>query len=160
LQDMLGDMQGNPEPIEVKLFGSSTEELNRIAEDLAPKLQAIHGVVDYKGPQRGNPELVVNVDPALAAHVGLTVEQVSQQLRDGLLGDTPTDLRQSDRLVPIRLRYSDEFRSQENRIRQFPIITTGKQVVPLESLAAIAKVRGPNELLRENQRLMVTLTAR
>jgi CzcA family heavy metal efflux pump len=160
LQDMLGDLEGSPEPVEIKIFGSNADELNRIADDLAPKIQKIEGIVDFKGPRRGNPELVINVDPALAAHVGLTVDQVSLQVQTGLLGSSSTELRQSDRLVPIRVRYSDEFRFQEQNIRQFPILTPAKQVVPLESLATIGRDRGQNELLRENQRMMVTLTAR
>lgn len=160
LQDMLGDLEGSPEPVEVKIFGDSGEELNKLADDLGPKIQKVQGLVDFKGPQRGNPELVINVDSALAAHVGLTVEQVSQQVQSGLLGNSPTDFRMSDRLIPIRVRYPDSFRGQENNIRQFPIIAANKQVVSLESLATISQERGQNALLRENQRMMVVLTAR
>ncbi len=160
LQDMLGDLEGSPEPVEVKVFGNSTDELKRIADELGPKLQEIKGIVDFKGPQRGNPELVIKVDPTLAGHVGLTVAQVSDQLQAGLLGESTTDFRLSDRLIPIRVRYADSFRGQENDIRQFPILAANKQIVPLQSLAVIGKERGQNELLRENQRLMVTLTAR
>ena len=160
LQDMLSDMEGTPEPVEVKIFGSDISDLNRIADDISPKLARIHGVVDFKGPQRGNPELVMNVDPVLAAHAGMTVEQVSQQVRDGLLGDSPTNYRQNDRLIPIRVRYTDAFRSDEGNVRQFPIINPNRQVVPLQALATIGKERGQNQLLRENQRLMVVLTAR
>jgi CzcA family heavy metal efflux pump len=160
LQDMLGDLEGSPEPIEVKIFGNNTEELNHIGDDLGAQIQKIAGVVDYKGPRRGNPELVVYVNPALAAHVALTVAQVSDQLQAGLLGESTTDFRLSDRLIPIRVRYPDSFRGQENNIRQFPIMTPNRQTVSLESLATIASVRGQNELLRENQRLMIVLTAR
>jgi multidrug efflux pump subunit AcrB len=103
---------------------------------------------------------VIKVDPTLASHVGLTVAQVSDQLQAGLLGESTTDFRLSDRLIPIRVRYADSFRGQENDIRQFPILAANKQIVPLQSLAAISRERGQNELLRENQRLMVTLTAR
>src|SRR5215470_10914731 len=159
LQDMLGDLEGSPEPVEVKVFGNNTDELNRIADELGPKLQQVKGVVDFKGPQRGNPELVIKVDSTLAGHVGLTVAQVSDQLQAGLLGESTTDFRLSDRLVPIRVRYADSFRGKESDIRQFPIVAN-KQIIPLQSLAAVSKVRGQNELLRENQRLMITLTAR
>ena len=157
---MLGDLEGSPEPVEVKIFGSSSEELNKIADDLEPKIQKIEGIVDYKGPRAGNPELLINVDPTQAAHIGLTIDQVTQQLQDSLLGDSTTDLRQSDRLIPIRVRYPDSFRYQENNIRQFPIIAANKQVIPLQSIASINQTRGQNELLRENQRLMIVLTAR
>ena len=157
---MLGDLEGSPEPVEIKVFGDKSDELSKIAEDLGSQLQKVNGIVDYKGPQRGNPELVVNIDPAQAAHVGMTVAQVSDQLQAGLLGDSTTDFRLSDRLIPIRVRYADSFRGQENNIRQFPIVTANKQVIPLESLASIGTIRGQNELLRENQRLMIVLTAR
>ena len=160
LQDMLGDLEGNPEPVEIKVFGDNSDELNRIADLLGGQIQKVPGIVDYKGPQRGNPEFLINVDPGLAAHVGLTVDQVSQQVHAGLLGDSPTDLRRSDRLIPIRVRYPDDFRYRESNVRQFPILIPNKQIVPLQSLAAITTERGQNQLLRENQRLMVVLTAR
>jgi multidrug efflux pump subunit AcrB len=160
LQDMLGDLEGSPEPVEVKIFGSNSDQLNQIADELRPKIEKLQGIVDFKGPRRGNPELLINVDSGLAAHVGLTLDQVSQQLRAGLLGESSTDLRRADRLIPIRIRYPDDFRFQEQNIRQYPILTPNGQMVRLESLAAITRDRGQNELLRENQRLMVVLTAR
>jgi CzcA family heavy metal efflux pump len=160
LQDMLGDLEGSPEPVEIKIFGDNADELNKLADDLGPQIEKINGLVDFQSPRRGNPELVIHVDPALAAHVGLTVEQVSQQIGSGLLGNTPTDFRKSDRLIPIRLRYPDSFRLEENNIRQFPIVSANKQIVSLESLATITQEHGQNELLRENQRMMVVLTAR
>ena len=160
LQDMLGDLEGAPEPVEVKIFGADSDKLNQIADGLGPQMEKVPGLVDFKGPQRGNPELLIEVDPAQAAHVGLTIDQVSQQVRAGLLGDESSDFRLSDRLIPIRVRYPDDFRYQEQNVRQFPIVTPSKQVVRLESLATIRKDRGQNELLRENQRLMVVLTAR
>jgi CzcA family heavy metal efflux pump len=160
LQDMLGDLEGSPEPVEIKIFGNSSDDLNKMADELGQKIQKVEGLVDYKGPRRGNPELVIKVDPALAAHVGLTVDQVSQQVQSGLLGNNATDFRLSDRLIPIRVRYPDSFRGQENNIRQFPILAANRQIVPLQSLASISQERGQNELLRENQRLMIVLTAR
>ncbi len=160
LQDMLGDLEGAPEPVEIKIFGDDSDRLNKIADDLGPQLQKVQGLVDYKGPRRGNPELVINVDPALAEHVGLTVDQVSAQVQSGLLGNSSTDFRMSDRLIPIRVRYPNAFRGDENNIRQFPIIAANRQVVPLQSLGTISQERGQNELQRENQRLMVVLTGR
>ena len=160
LQDMLGDLEGSPEPVEIKIFGDNSDNLNRISDELGPRIQKLSGIVDYKQPQRGNPELVIDVKPALAAHVGLTVAQVSDQVQAGLLGDSTTDFRLSDRLIPIRVRYPDSFRGEENNIRQFPIVAANKQIVSLQSLATISPLRGQNELLRENQRLMVVLTAR
>ena len=160
LGDMLGDLQGNPEPVEIKIFGDNINQLAAVADDIGPKIEKIPGIVDFKGPQRGNPELLIDIDRGAAAHVGLTMDQLAEQMRDGLLGDASTDLRRSDRLVPIRIRYPDTFRFNEQSVRQFPVIAANKQIVPLESLARITSGRGQNQLSRENQRLMVVLTAR
>jgi CzcA family heavy metal efflux pump len=160
LQDMLGDLQGVPEPVEVKLYGDNLQQLEQIAEDVGTNLQKIQGVVDFKGTQKGNPEIVFHVDPTQAGRVGLSVDQVTQQVSAGLLGSTETSLRQGDRTIEIRVRFPDEFRYNLNSIGQFPIVTPAKQVLPLSALATVENVQGENQLLRENQRLMVSLTAR
>src|SRR5204863_341460 len=56
LQDMLGDLEGSPEPIELKLFGPNMESLEKAADEVGEKLQKIPGIVDYLGIQKGNPE--------------------------------------------------------------------------------------------------------
>lgn len=160
LQDMIGDMEGNPNPIEVKVFGSDMGELQKLADEIGPKMQQIPGVVDFQGILKGNPEIVVQVDPVQAGHLGLTVDQVSQQLSAGLLGLTETELRRSDRTIGIRVRFPDSFRYNYDDVRQFPILTPAKQIVPVSAMAQIEQVQGESELTRENQRLMVALSAR
>jgi multidrug efflux pump subunit AcrB len=157
---MLGDLQGTPEPVEVKLFGNNMQDLEKVADEIAPKLQKLDGIVDFKTVQKGNPEIVYHVDPAAAGRAGLTVDQVAAQVGAGLLGLTETSLRQADRTIDIRVRFPDSFRYNYESIRQFPIVTPTKQVIPLASLAQVEQIRGESELSRENQRLMVALTAR
>lgn len=160
LQDMIGDMEGNPEPVEVKVFGSDMPTLERMAEEISAKLRQIPGLVDFSTLQRGNPEIVVRVDPVLAGRLGMTVEQVSQQVSAGLLGIVATDLRQTDRTIGIRIRFPDAVRFDYQRVQQFPIVTPNKQIVPVSALAAVEQVRGESELTRENGRLMIAITAR
>src|SRR5271170_7543185 len=58
LQDMLGDLQGSPEPVEIKIFGGDMSVLERVADEIGPKLEKIPGIVDFVGVQKGNPEIV------------------------------------------------------------------------------------------------------
>jgi CzcA family heavy metal efflux pump len=160
LQDMLGDLEGSPEPVEIKVFGNDMDTLQKVADEIEPKLVKIPGVVDFKGLQKGNPEIVFHVDDALAGRAGLTPDQVSQQVSAGLLGLSETELREADRSVDIRVRFPDSFRYNYSNILQYPVLSASKQIVSLSSLAQVAQVRGDNQLLRENQRLMVSLTAR
>ena len=43
LQDMIGDMEGNPNPIEVKIFGDNMPELERLANEAGPEDSADPG---------------------------------------------------------------------------------------------------------------------
>lgn len=159
LQDMLGDLQGTREPVEVKLYGDDIDELEKLVEEIAPKLQAVPGLVDFKSIEKGNPEIVFDVNQSAAGRLGMTPADVSQQVSSGLLGVTKTELRESDRTVPIRVRFPNSFRMNYNDIVQFPILTPSKQIIPLSSVAQISHARGESALERENQRLMIAMTA-
>jgi CzcA family heavy metal efflux pump len=160
LQDMLGDLEGNPEPIEVKIFGDDLKTLSALADRVAEKMGHIDGVVDIVAPQRGNPEMNLQVDPTRAAKAGFTVEQVSSQLATGLLGQVATEFRRGDRLVDVRVRFADEYRFDLDWVRQFPLATDAGAVVPLSATATVSTVEGEEELHREDLKQMVPITAR
>src|SRR4030095_2675744 len=92
LQDMLGDLEGEPEPVEVKLFGDDLKTLEDLAEHLEANMKRIPGLVDLVVPQHGNPDFEVRIDPTRAAKASLTVQEVSKQLAAGLLGEVATEV--------------------------------------------------------------------
>ena len=160
LQDMLGDLEGNAEPIEVKFFGDDLATLTMLADDAAGRMSRIPGIVDIVGPRTGNPELEVQVDPVRAAKAGFTVEQVSSQLAAGLIGESATSFRRGDRLVDIRVRLPDRFRFDAAWIREYPLSASSGLVVPLSAVADVRAVEGVSELYREDLKQMVPVTAR
>jgi multidrug efflux pump subunit AcrB len=160
LQDMLGDLEGNPEPIEVKFFGDDLATLTALADTAAARMARIPGIVDIVKPQTGNPELELHVDPVRAAKAGFTVDQVSSQLAAGLLGERDSWFRRGDRLVDIRVRFPDRFRFDEAWIRQFPLTASSGLVVPLSAVADVRVAEGVSELHREDLRQMVPVSAR
>jgi CzcA family heavy metal efflux pump len=160
LQDMLGDLEGNPEPIEVKIFGDDLGTLATLAARTEERLKAIPGIVDLVVPQRGNPEVDVRIDPTKAGRVGLTAEQVATQLSSGLLGQVATSFRRGDRLIDVRVRYPDRQRFSLDFVREFPLTTTAGAVVPLSGVAVLQLVQGEAQLFREDLRQMVPVTAR
>jgi len=160
LQDMLGDLEGAPTPIEVKVFGDDPEVLAGLAEQIEPKLEAIHGVVDVVGPQSGNPEATWQIDPVKAGRLGLTVDQVSEQLANAWSGQIATDLRLLDRSIPVRVRYPDAYRFNPSKLGETPVHGTHGELVPASALATVSEQTGQEELLRENLRQMALVTAR
>jgi multidrug efflux pump subunit AcrB len=160
LQDMLGDLEGNAQPIEVKLFGDDLSTLASLSSRLVTKLEKVRGLVDVVEPRESNPELALDIDPTRAAKAGFTPEQISAQLSDGLLGNVPTSVRRGDRLIDLRLRYPDRYRFDTAWLREYPLVTTAGAVVPLSSVAAIEQGQGSAQLHREDLKQMLPITGR
>ena len=160
LQDMLGDLEGVPEPIEVKLFGDDLSTLNTIAARVGGKLEKVPGLVDLILPRRGNPELEVRIDPTRAAKAGFTTLDVSTQLADGLLGDVATEVRRADRLIDLRVRYPDAYRFNPSWVSDYPLVSQAGAVVPLSATAEVVPVEGSSQLYREDLKQMVPITGR
>jgi len=160
LQDMIGDLEGNPNPIEVKIYGDDPERLESLADEVQPKIEEIKGIVDVVGVERGNPEVTWEIDPMAAGRLGLTTTQVADQLAAAWLGEVPTALRLFDRTIPVRVRYPDAVRFDPVRLSQMPVRGTDNKMAPLAALAHQVTAGPQGILWRENLRQMSLITAR
>jgi multidrug efflux pump subunit AcrB len=160
LQDMLGDLEGAPTPIEVKVFGDNPDTLAELSDQIEGELGKVQGVVDLVGVQRGNPETTWDLDPTAIARLGLNVTQVSEQLSDAWLGSVKTELRLSDRTIPVRVRYPDAYRTDPDKMTSTPVRAPDGRTIPLGSLAHSTTTEGELVLERENLRQMANVTGR
>jgi CzcA family heavy metal efflux pump len=160
LQDMLGDLQGDPEPIEVKIFGDDPDRLAVLAEPVEEMMNKIDGVVDVVGVQQGNPEVTWTINPVSAGRYGLTVEQVSDQMAGNWLGEVATSLRLADRTIPVRVRLPDSIRFDPNRLAGTLIRAADGKPLPVSEVASMERANGQGELRRENLRPMAVVSGR
>ena len=161
LQDLIGDLAGAPAPVEIKLFGEDQAQLNALGTDLAAKLGKIKGAADIKsGVIESGPELVVKVDPIRAGRAGLTPDAVATQANAAMFGDIVTQLLQGDRQVGVRVRYPQNYRADKIQMARLPIRSPNGFNLPLSALGTIENVAGTSEVNRENQRRLVSVSAR
>lgn len=160
LQDMLGDLEGNPTPIEVKIFGDDPAVLQSLSDKIASQITSVQGVVDVVGMQRGNPEVEWHIDPVASGRAGLTPDQVASQLSTAWLGDVPTSLQLFDRTIPVRVRYPDDDRLNPWHLQTMTVRGPDGSLVPIQNLAQPTESNGQSEWTRENLRTMALVTAR
>jgi CzcA family heavy metal efflux pump len=160
LQDMIGDLEGAPTPIEVKLYGDDPDRLAELAEDVEARVQKVRGVVDVVGVESGQPEDTWEIDPAAAARVGLTVAQVSDQLHAAWLGEAASELRTGDRTIPVRVRYPDAVRFDPRRLQATTVRGADGKLTTVGSVAHLVATKGAPVLTRESLRQMAMITAR
>lgn len=161
LQDLIGDLAGAPDPVEIKLFGENQAQINGLAHTFADKLGKLPGAVDVKpGVVESGPELVARVDPTTAGRAGLTPDMVATQVQAAMFGDVVTQILEGDRQIGVRVRYPAAYRDDRGQLASLRIRTPGGFDLPLAALAAIEPVPGTTEVNRENQRRMVSVMCR
>ena len=163
LQDMLGDLEGNPD-------ADRGEDLRRrhracsatLAEPGRAELEKIDGVVDVVGMQRGNPEIDLDVDPVAAGRLGLTVEQVSDAAAATPGSATvATDLRLLDRTLPVRVRLPDASASIPAQLADDAGARRRRaRWCRSPRWRRSTRANGQAELLRENLRRMALVSGR
>ncbi len=161
LQDLVGDLAGTPDPVEIKLFSENQQQLEEVAPVIADKLGKIPGCVDVRtGIMETGPEMVIQVDPATAGRVGMTASAVADQVNAGMFGDVVTQILQGDRQIGVRVRFPAGARADRQQIEMLPIHTPAGFNVPLSTLGTVEMVPGSTEINHENQRRLVSVTSR
>jgi CzcA family heavy metal efflux pump len=175
VQDQINDLAGVESPIEVKVFGPEFATLRTLAEKVGKTMEEVPGAADINPHvYLGNPDIVIRPDSVQTARVGLTVMDVESQLNAALYGQVASTVPEQDRMTKIRVRYPDRVRFDREHLALLPIslltaappavgtrpgASSGIGFVPLGQLATIRTVRSSNELWRENQQPVITVTA-
>lgn len=161
LQDLLGDLSGTPQPIEVKVFGADQVQIEATARLVAAELQKIPGLVDvFNGIVLSSPEQEILVDESTAARYGLNAADIQTALHAIIQGTVATYIRMGDRLVGVRVRYPRQFHLDLGALSEVILKTPSNGRVPLSTITNFDFKGEKTELNRERLRPVVHVTAR
>jgi multidrug efflux pump subunit AcrB len=164
LQDMIGDLSNEPEPVVIKLYSQDAPLLLKTAPQVAEVIGKLPGVVDVlDGIENtvSGPAVTFQIDPTTAARSGFTVEEVSMDaaaLIEGEPAATPVVL--NDRAYPIRVRFPERSRTSLEQMTNTLIVSSTNRTATLGSLATVTTDPGETEIRRENLQRLVEVTAR
>jgi len=161
LSDVVNDLAGASRPVEVKLFGESLDSLEAYARRLGTPLGQVTGLEDLDlGVSEPAAELLMKVNGADAARVGLTPTDVGDAVSAAFLGAHAGAVRAGDRVVGVRVRAPDAVRDDILRLRSLPIFIPGtRRTTPLGSLATFTTTESRLGSDREDQQQLVDMTA-
>ncbi len=161
LQDLIGDLSGTPEPIEVKVFGADQATIEATARQIADRLRTVPGLVDlFNGLVLSSPEEEILVNQTVAERYGVSAQEVRATLRAVVEGTVATQLRVGDRLIGVRVRYPHVYHNSLEVLDQTLIDTPSGGRIPLSALASLKWMGEQTELDRERLRPVVHVTAR
>ncbi|MEO8602350.1 MAG: efflux RND transporter permease subunit [bacterium] len=160
LQDMIGDLSGNPSPIELKFFGDDPTAVRATAVEAARRIAAVPGIVDaFDGIIEVGPTYDVNVDTRRAALVGLDTAVVQHWVETAVTGTVVGQVLERDRAVPLRLGYPERFRDHLDALAGLTLVTPDGGVTPLDGIARLTNGSPSVQREREDLRPLVRVTA-
>jgi multidrug efflux pump subunit AcrB len=169
LQDMISDLTGAPQPIQIKLFSPDGNLLNQLAPRVAEAISKVQikgkkPVVDIlNGVDNASsgPALVFQVNPQTAARSGFTTEEVefdASAIMEGEPASTPVVVNGQART--LRVRFPAGNRASLDAMNNTLLVSSTGQTATLGSLATVTELPGQTEIRRENLQRDVAVTAR
>ncbi len=160
LTDVINDLAGVHNPVELKLFGPDLHALEAYAGSLTTQLESVPGLVDlYSGVSEPAAEMALNVDAVAIRRAGLAPGDVEQQVRGALMGVPAGAVLLDDRAIGIRVRAPDAIRFDPAALAVLPILApSSATALPLNALASMQPELVRGELRREDQQQLLTVT--
>jgi CzcA family heavy metal efflux pump len=159
--DVIGDLQGNPEPIEVKLFSEDAAALQTTADEVETAIKKVPGVVDtLNGVVISGPAVTFRIDPLRASQFGVTANDVAATITTAMSGDASSSILQQDRLIKVRVIFPANVRTSLDNVKALQVRSSSGQLFRLDQVAEIEIDKGQAEIERENLRQMIAVTGR
>lgn len=98
----------------------------------------------------GIPQLVINLDREKLARHGIPVNEVADLVETALNGIEVTDVMEPDRITSILIRLPEEYRQDENAVKNLLVDAPSGERIPLSQLAEILRSEGPQTIMRDN----------
>ena len=145
--------QGLPAPFDIQVSSNNMEGGYAVAQQLAQKFQALHGVSDVLIPQDIDyPGLALNIDRQKASLQGLTPKMIVDSVitamtSNGQVAPSYWIDPKSGNNYMLTVQYPETQVQTLNDFKQIPLRSAdGKNTTPLESVASIKAINTPTEV--------------
>jgi hydrophobic/amphiphilic exporter-1 (mainly G- bacteria), HAE1 family len=145
LQTSLGTTES---PFILEVSGDDYTELERILNESKTILEKNTGLYNITTSlDEGTPEVEIAIDRFKTSYYSVTVESITNQIKNFLEGSSAGSFEQNGEMKDITVKLEDVSLYQLKDI----MITAGSVKVPLSELADIKSIKTPREITRRNQ---------
>ncbi len=158
--------EGKSTPLNVRVTGKDLGKAAQVAASIKDRLRSIDGVVDARILQRQNyPEYVVNVDRTKAADLGMTQQDVMQNVVAALNSSITFNKKnfwidpKSHNQYFVGVQYPEKDITSMESMLDIPITGAIKaEPVPLRTLASVTRTEVPTEITHNDIQPSIDLT--
>ena len=132
MEDLIGDLTGVPQPIEIKVFSPDEKILLEVAPKVADAIRPVKGVVEVKnGIFLAGDALDVNVDRVKASLEGVDPDAVTKLVDDAVRGQVTTSIQHGPKLIGVRVWVPADVHRTEQDLRDLLLHAPSGRVFPL-----------------------------
>jgi HAE1 family hydrophobic/amphiphilic exporter-1 len=147
-------------PIAVEVLGYDLAEIMDVGREVHARMENMEGLTDVQSTIRpGHPEARVTFDREKMLEFGLDLVQVSNLVRDQVLGNVSTRFHEGDERIDIRVQGDEIVLNTLQAVLDLPVNPSAEAPVPLRSVANIDVVQGPAEIRRIGNTRAVVIEA-
>ncbi len=140
-------------PMGLKIFGPDLETIESVGLQMESLLKQVPGIKSssvFADRVVGKPYLEIKINRKAIARYGLSIEDIQMYLGVAIGGNTQTTTVEGRERYAVRVRYARELRDSPDAIKGILIPTPTGVQVPLQELAELQYVRGPQNIKSEN----------
>ena len=153
------DLLGGGKAIDIELAGRDLIRLQEAADRIKEKLGEYPGVIDITDSFRGGkPEIKLDITSEAQA-LGLTLEDLGRQVRQGFFGEEAQRIQRGRDDVRVMVRYPEDERESIADLEDMRIRTPNGGAVPFSSVAQASMGRGFSSITRADRRRTINVQA-
>ncbi len=161
MEDLIGDLTAVPQPVEIKLFADTPEQLDAAARSVAARIAKIDSVVGVRnGINPAGDALEIVIDPGKAALEGMDPDAIGKAIDASLNGTVATRIPSGVKLVGVRVRVPKTLRQSDTALAALQVRAPDGHLFPLSRVATLSPITGQPQITRENLKRMVAVTGR
>ena len=153
---MLSGTQAN---IAIKLFGPDLNKLFNLGSQIKNSIQNIPCIADLTLEQQiERPQLQIKPKRDMLAKYGISLPAFSEYINVALSGKVVSQVNENGKVFDLTVKVNDSDRSTMEAIGELTLDANGRKV-PLEYVAEILPLSGPNTISRENVQRKIVVSA-
>ena len=153
-------LTGTRASIAIKIFGPDLTQLFMTANDIKAEIEGIEGLVDVSVEQQTEtPELQIRAKRDMLARYGISMEEFNHYIELAFSGEKVSEVYEGQRSFDLVLRLNKNYTESIEGIKSAMIVNGEGAMIPLEEVAEIVSVGGPNSISRENVQRKIVISA-
>jgi CzcA family heavy metal efflux pump len=153
-------LSGTRANIAIKLFGTDLSQMFMIANQIKGSIVGIDGLVDVAVEQQTEtPQLQVRAKRSMLAQYGISIEDFNEFIELAFAGEKLSEIYEGQRSFDLVLKLNKSYTENIEKVKSALIDTQNGKKVPLEEVAEIVSVGGPNSISRENVQRKIVVSA-